>query len=40
VSHLTGFFLKGELIETGATEVIFSKPSDERTEDYIQGRYG
>ena len=40
VSHMTGFFLKGELIETGPTETIFSRPADERTEDYIQGRFG
>lgn len=40
VSDTTGFFLKGELVEVGPTEVVFSRPSDKRTEDYIQGRFG
>jgi len=40
VSDMTGFFLKGELVEVGPTEVIFSRPADKRTEDYIQGRFG
>jgi len=40
VSDTTGFFLKGELLEWGPTERIFSKPNDKRTEDYIQGRFG
>ncbi len=40
VSDTTGFFLKGELLEVGPTERIFSKPNDKRTEDYIQGRFG
>lgn len=40
VSDITGFFLRGELIEVGPTDRIFSRPSDRRTEDYIQGRFG
>lgn len=40
VSDVTGFFLKGELIEVGPTDVVFSRPTDKRTEDYIQGRFG
>jgi phosphate transport system ATP-binding protein len=40
VSQRTAFFLKGELIEVGNTEDIFSRPRDKRTEDYIQGRFG
>jgi len=40
VSDTTGFFLRGELLEVGPTERIFSKPYDKRTEDYIQGRFG
>jgi phosphate transport system ATP-binding protein len=40
VSDVTGFFLKGELLEVGPTEQLFSKPNDRRTEDYIQGRFG
>ncbi len=40
VSDTTGFFLMGELIETGPTSQIFTNPQDQRTEDYITGRFG
>ncbi|MBQ4093399.1 MAG: phosphate ABC transporter ATP-binding protein [Firmicutes bacterium] len=40
ISDLTAFFYMGELIECGDTEKIFSQPNDERTEDYITGRFG
>lgn len=40
ISDYTSFFLLGELIETGETEKLFSKPVDKRTEDYITGRFG
>ena len=30
----------GELIEYDATEKIFTRPSDQRTEDYVTGRFG
>jgi len=40
ISDKTAFFLLGEVIETGETEIIFSKPADKRTEDYITGRFG
>ena len=40
ISDFTTFFLMGELIETGTTNSIFTKPRDKRTEDYITGRYG
>jgi len=40
ISDTTVFFLNGEIIETGATESIFNKPADKRTEDYITGRFG
>ncbi len=40
ISDFTTFFLMGELIETGTTSGIFTKPKDKRTEDYITGRYG
>ena len=40
ISDHTAFFLLGELVEAGATEEIFSKPQDKRTEDYITGRFG
>jgi len=40
VSDTTAFFLNGELVECGETESIFTKPVDQRTEDYITGRFG
>src|SRR3989338_3505959 len=40
VSDETGYMLLGELIEFGATETLFTAPSDKRTEDYITGRFG
>jgi len=40
ISDESGFMLLGELIEFGATGRIFTKPRDERTNDYITGRYG
>jgi phosphate transport system ATP-binding protein len=40
VADLTAFFLMGELIEFGKTEQVFTRPADQRTEDYITGRFG
>jgi phosphate transport system ATP-binding protein len=40
VSHHTAFFYMGDLIEFDSTKVIFTKPSQSRTEDYITGRFG
>ena len=40
VSDYTAFFLLGELVEFGTTDDIFSQPKDQRTEDYITGRFG
>lgn len=40
VSEDTGYMLLGKLIEIGATEDIFTKPKDKRTEDYITGKFG
>jgi phosphate transport system ATP-binding protein len=40
VSDYTGFFLLGELIEFDKTEKIFKAPKDQKTEDYITGRFG
>ncbi len=40
VSDETAFFLLGEVIEHGSTEQMFSVPKDQRTEDYITGRFG
>ena len=40
VSDKCAFFLLGELIEYGDTDQMFSVPKDQRTEDYITGRFG
>jgi phosphate transport system ATP-binding protein len=40
VSQRTAFFHLGTLIEYGATSDIFTNPRQERTRDYITGRYG
>ena len=40
ISDKCAFFLLGELIEYGDTEQMFSVPKDQRTEDYITGRFG
>ena len=40
ISDKTAFFLLGEMIEMGETDQIFSMPKDERTENYISGRFG
>jgi phosphate transport system ATP-binding protein len=40
VSKETGFMLLGDLVEFGPTVRVFTKPSDQRTEDYVTGRYG
>ncbi len=40
VSRNTAFFHLGELIEFGNTSDIFTNPREQRTKDYITGRYG
>ncbi|MEK4130472.1 phosphate ABC transporter ATP-binding protein PstB [Solibacillus sp. FSL W8-0474] len=40
ISDKTAFFLNGEVVEYDDTNVIFSTPKDERTEDYVTGRFG
>jgi phosphate transport system ATP-binding protein len=40
VSDYTAFFLVGDVIEYNATEELFTRPLDKRTEDYITGRFG
>lgn len=40
VADYTAFFLLGRLVEFDKTEIMFTKPSDQRTEDYITGRFG
>ncbi len=40
ISDFAGFFLSGELIEYAPGKRIFTHPQDQRTEDYIEGRFG
>jgi len=40
VSQRTAFFHLGEMVEYGVTSDIFTNPREERTKDYITGRYG
>lgn len=40
VSHFTGFFLSGKLIEYAPTTQLFEQPKKKETEDYISGRFG
>ncbi|MPZ56613.1 MAG: phosphate ABC transporter ATP-binding protein [Rhizobiales bacterium] len=40
VSQRTAFFHLGVLVESGPTEKIFTNPDDQRTQDYITGRFG
>jgi phosphate transport system ATP-binding protein len=40
VSEFTAFMYLGELIEFGATSKMFTAPQDQRTQDYITGRFG
>ncbi|WP_246479967.1 phosphate ABC transporter ATP-binding protein PstB [Kaustia mangrovi] len=40
VSQRTAFFHLGKLVEEGETNQIFTNPQDQRTHDYITGRFG
>ena len=40
VADETMFMLEGEVVEQGPTDKIFKHPDDERTQDYILGRFG
>ncbi len=40
VSQRTAFFHLGEMVEYGKTSEIFTNPREQRTQDYITGRYG
>ncbi|MBI3929944.1 MAG: phosphate ABC transporter ATP-binding protein [Armatimonadetes bacterium] len=40
VADFTAFFYMGELVEYAPTELLFTNPSNPRTEDYITGRFG
>jgi phosphate transport system ATP-binding protein len=40
VSDQVAFFFQGKLIEVGATDLLFTRPHNKQTEDYITGRFG
>ena len=40
VADTTAFLLQGELVEVGPTSRIFTAPNDQRTNDYVSGRFG
>ncbi len=40
ISDKTAFFLHGEIVESDTTQKIFSSPSQQKTLDYITGRFG
>jgi phosphate transport system ATP-binding protein len=40
VANTTAFMLSGDLVEHGPTNDIFTKPTDERTERYVTGKFG
>jgi phosphate transport system ATP-binding protein len=40
ISDYSGYMLLGEMIEFGNTAGIFTSPRDNRTQDYVSGRYG
>jgi phosphate transport system ATP-binding protein len=40
VSQRTAFFHLGKLVEVDDTSAIFTNPSDQRTQDYVTGRFG
>jgi phosphate transport system ATP-binding protein len=40
VADFAAFFLSGDLVECGAGPQVFTAPRDQRTEDYVTGRFG
>jgi phosphate transport system ATP-binding protein len=40
VAETTVFMLDGELVEVGSTDKLFTTPDDERTEQYVTGKFG
>ena len=40
IADYTAFFLVGEVVEYAATDELFTRTNDNRTEDYITGRFG
>ena len=40
VADTTAFMLDGEMIEVGPTDKMFTNPDDDRTEQYVTGKFG
>ena len=40
ITDFASFFYMGDLVEYGPTEKVFTNPSVQQTEDYIQGKFG
>jgi phosphate transport system ATP-binding protein len=40
IADKTAFMLTGEMVEFADTQKIFTNPDDERTEDYVTGKFG
>jgi phosphate transport system ATP-binding protein len=40
VSDYCAFLMLGELVESGPTAQVFTKPTDKRTEDFLTGKFG
>jgi phosphate transport system ATP-binding protein len=40
VADVTAFMLDGEVIEVGPTQKMFTNPDDDRTEQYVTGKFG
>ena len=40
ISQHTAMFHLGHLVEEGDTDIMFTTPTDQRTQDYITGRFG
>jgi len=39
-ADLAAFLLQGELVEVASGDTMFTNPRDQRTQDYVQGRFG
>lgn len=40
MADYAAFFLQGDLVEVGVGEALFVRPTDVRTRDYVEGRFG
>jgi phosphate transport system ATP-binding protein len=40
IADYVAFFLQGKLIEFSSAEEIFTRPKDNKTQDYISGKFG